>query len=323
MLKAPRFWYRRSPPVWSYALWPVSFVYRFLVCLRAMIRRPQRAPFPVISVGNLVMGGAGKTPVVIALAHMLKNKGWRPVIISKGYGGRLLGPIWVDPLQHIYRDVGDEALLLARAAPTLVSRRRARALDHIPAQDNLVLLLDDGHQQRDLVVDLAFLVENKDQGLGNGCVFPQGPLRESKARGLKRCHGLFTLGGPLSYQTTLPIFETAIVPKTDLAPGAHVWGVAGIGYPDKFRKTLETLKLTIEGFTAFADHYPYDWRDMEKVAAQAFEKDAVLVTTEKDWMRWPEGAVVPHVVTLSVCWRSPDKLLALIQDRLGNVKRDH
>ena len=220
MLRAPWFWYEKRAPVWSYALLPFAWLYRLLVSLRAVLRWPRAAPFPVISVGNLVMGGAGKTPVVIALAHIFKDAGMHPVIISKGYGGRLKGPLWVDPLQHAYDEVGDEALLLAQAAPTLVSRRRARALAHIPVQDNVVLLLDDGHQQRDLKVDIAFLVENKDQGLGNGCVFPQGPLRESKSRGLSRCHGLIALGGALAHKTMLPVLKLLLSPKPTLRQAA-------------------------------------------------------------------------------------------------------
>ena len=327
VLKAPGFWYQDPAPLISYTLAPLTWIYRFLTCVRRIVRRPQKAPFPVISVGNLVMGGAGKTPIVMALADLLKDKGYFPVVISKGYGGRLKGPVWVDPERHNYRDVGDEALLLARCAPTLVSYRRFEACAHIPIQKNVVIVLDDGHQQRDLCVDLSFLVENKDQGLGNGCVFPQGPLRESTRNGFKRTDAIFALGGPLSYKTSLPVFATACVPQVDLQPKARVWAVVGIGYPEKFKRTLETLKLNVVGFSAFPDHHPYRFSDMNVLSKSAFEKEAQLITTEKDWMRWPEGAVVPKVVTLKVFWREPQALSDFITNHLKQMschfKRDH
>lgn len=315
MLRAPSFWFLQHTPPEVYLLWPFAQLYCFFGWLRALWHHPKRAPFPVISVGNAVMGGAGKTPIVIALCDVLKNEGYRPIIISRGYGGKSLDPQWVDPFLHTFQDVGDEPLLLAQHAPTIVSRRRHHALKLIPQEAKVVLVLDDGHQQRDLCVDLNFLVVDHKQGWGNTCVFPMGPLRESRARALKRTDAVIAVDG-ISDVIDKPLFFAAFVPETSLVKKTSVWGVAGIGYPKKFERTLHALGLSVKGFTAFSDHHPYSLSELQSVAQRAERAGAQIVTTEKDVVRWAEGATLPKVIKLSVRWKTPEKLAMFVTEHL-------
>ncbi|TGW15202.1 tetraacyldisaccharide 4'-kinase [bacterium NHP-B] len=319
MPKAPSFWYQKHPGLWCYNLWPLTWVYRFFARLRRWVRRPQKAPFPVISVGNLVMGGAGKTPVVKALSEMLKNIGYHPVVISKGYGAKQRIPLWVDASLHTYKDVGDEALLLSHYVPTLVCRRRKKTLDVVPFQHNVVLILDDGHQQRDIKTDINVLVYDHKQGVGNGCVFPQGPLREPVKQGMSRAHAVVHVGGKRAAHGGVPVFYADFLPSHPLPAKTKVWGVCGLGYPQKFFHTLKKMEVTVAGFSAFPDHHPYTFSDLHSIAQQAAQKDATLVTTEKDWMRWPENATLPSVIHIDVHWHHEAKVRTFLKERLQKV----
>ena len=184
-MRAPAFWAAERGGLAAAALTPFSWLYRFGARSREALVQPAGAGLPVICVGNFTVGGAGKTPTVLALVALLAEEGIRPHILTRGYGGRERGPLRVDPARHDARAVGDEALLLARAAPTWLSRDRAAGADAAQSAGAEMLLMDDGMQSPGLAKDLCLAVVDGGAGIGNGCVLPAGPLREPLAIALK------------------------------------------------------------------------------------------------------------------------------------------
>jgi tetraacyldisaccharide 4'-kinase len=286
----PKFWGLPTSCL-GYLLEPISWVYRGGAAAHKLISRPYRAPVPVISIGNFVLGGAGKTPVTIAVAKTLQAMGHQPHIISRGYGGSLKGPLQVDLLQHQSLQVGDEPLLLAQHAPTWVSKNRKAAVNLAINSGADILLLDDGHQNYTLEKDFSIVVVNEAQGFGNERVFPAGPLRQSIKSGLKTTSALIFLSQkteslPVSLRSIqCPLIRGKIIP---IAPKpCAVMAFTGIGHPGKFRQTLEEAGYEIKSFVPFPDHYPYKEEDLRKLRMRARVERASLITTEKDALRIP------------------------------------
>jgi len=300
-LKAPSFWFNYNVPLWAQFLRGFSYVFSFLGFVRRLLKKPLHPGVPVISVGNIVMGGSGKTPTAKALALFLKQHGLRPFFLSRGYGRALKEPLWVDPSHHTYREVGDEPLLLAQIAPTLVMRHFKEVTKWIPLTKGTVLILDDGHQQTQIKSDIRLVVVDAMQGFGNGLVFPMGPLRESMKRGLKRTDFLWAINGhPPDRWQGVPVMRVKSALKTSLKRGDKVWAVAGLGYPEKFRHSLKEAGLEVVGFSIFPDHHPYQLQEISALEKKAQALKAKLVTTEKDFCRWPLGGHIPHVVALKI-----------------------
>jgi tetraacyldisaccharide 4'-kinase len=296
-LKAPAFWYpgdRSRIPVWCAALAPIAFLYDRAGRLRRKVTTPHRASVPVICIGNLTAGGTGKTPIAIGLARLLIGEGARPVFLTRGYGGREAGPLVVDPTTHNAADVGDEPLLLARVAATVVSRDRALGSKLAEELEPSVILMDDGFQNPGLYKDLSILVVDGDRLFGNERVIPQGPLREPIAVGLARADAIIVRGDPERARVRLagsgvPIFSAVMKPNADAAglKDRKVFAFAGIGNPANFFGTLERIGAVLVGRRAFADHHPYSVAELEDLRAQAEAAGARLVTTEKDRVRLP------------------------------------
>lgn len=289
-LTPPKFWDQPKSCL-GYLLEPLSWLYQGGATLHQIFSRPYRAGVPVISIGNFVLGGAGKTPVTIALTQQLQEMGHVPHIISRGYGGSFQGPIQVDLTQHEFHQVGDEPLLLAKKAPTWVSKDRRAAVNLATQSGADILLLDDAHQNYTLEKDLSFVVVNGTQGFGNGRVFPAGPLRQSLKAGLKKTTAIVFISqnnDPLPeplHSIHCPIIRAKIVP-IDPKPCA-VLAFSGIGYPEKFRQTLVAAGYEVKAFFPFPDHYPYTDEDLRKLRMRARVERASLITTEKDAMRIP------------------------------------
>jgi tetraacyldisaccharide 4'-kinase len=285
---APKFWYQ-SDRLIPYFLDPIGWLYRGGAMVHKWISKPSQTSVPVISVGNFVLGGAGKTPVTIAIAESLIRMGRNPHIISRGYGGALRGPIRVNPDVHRYSEVGDEPLLLAKVAPTWVSINRAKAAPEAIRNGADILILDDAHQNYSLKKDMSFMVVNGNQNFGNGHVFPAGPLRQSFKSGLEGTTAIIFIGNDNDSlpeelkNVSCPIIRAQIVPQ-NFKPGPVI-GFAGIGYPEKFRQTLIDAGYTIKAFVPFPDHYPYKEDDLRKLRMRARVERAALITTEKDVMR--------------------------------------
>ena len=328
-MRAPAFWAAERGGSAACALTPLSWLYRLGAEGRAVFARPADAGVPVICVGNFTTGGAGKTPTVIALARLLAAEGLHPHVLTRGYGGSESGPLRVDLARHDARAVGDEALLLARAAPTWLSRDRAAGAKAATSAGATVLLMDDGMQTPNLAKDLCLSVIDGGAGFGNGCVLPAGPLREPLARGLSRAHALILVGddrrGALEALGThdLPVIEADLVPGEEARALRErpVVAFAGIGRPDKFFETLEEAGCTVIARHAFADHHRYKPAEIAAIVAQAKERDAQPVTTEKDYARLPPDArAMVRTLPVTLSWPDPAALHGLLAPLLARCR---
>ena len=191
-MREPAFWHR--PPSWtSSLLTPLGAIYGWVAGQR-MQRKGIDAGIPVLCVGNYHVGGAGKTPLVLALTKLLRDLGETPVVLSRGYGGRLRGPVRVDPERHVAADVGDEPLMLAQTVPVAVARDRVDGVALAKSQGASVILMDDGFQNPAIAKDASLIVIDGDRGLGNARVFPAGPLRAPLPPQLDRTDALIVVG---------------------------------------------------------------------------------------------------------------------------------
>jgi tetraacyldisaccharide 4'-kinase len=293
-MRAPAFWWR-PPGLAAALLAPLGAVYGVAAGAR-LKQRGASAGVPVICVGNPTLGGAGKTPTAIALAKLLLAAGERPCFITRGYGGRERRALLVDRAVHGADAVGDEALLLARTAPTVVAADRVAGARFTAQTKPTVLVLDDGFQNPALEKDFSLLVIDGASGMGNGYVFPAGPLRAPLAAQLAKAHALVCNGkgaagdaiAALAAKNGIPIFAAKIVPDRLAAQkltGQRVLAFAGIGRPEKFFRTLAEIGAEVVERRAFPDHHRYSPREAEELITAAKSQGLVLVTTEKDQAR--------------------------------------
>lgn len=328
-MKAPRFWWNPPDrPGWqARALAPAMLLWRLGGWLRARGADPCKSPVPVICIGNLTAGGAGKTPMVAALAARFAAQGRNPHVVSRGHGGRRTGPHRVDPLADSHREVGDEPLMLAALAPVWVARDRAAGVRAAAAAGAGMILLDDGLQNPSVVHDRAVLMVDAVQGFGNGRLIPAGPLRAPVAAGLARADLVVLVGSEPERTATLarwPELAAARPLAARLRPretglsleGERVLAFAGIGRPGKFFATLRGMGAQIVGTVAFADHCDYPAAVLRRLARRARAEGAMLVTTEKDAARLPPAfrgeAVVVQVYLEPADWASLDHLFAAL-----------
>ncbi|MEZ5813813.1 MAG: tetraacyldisaccharide 4'-kinase [Alphaproteobacteria bacterium] len=326
-LKTPHFWYRKpagSPHLLEYLLTPFSKVYQLLYTLDQSIHKPYKAKIPVICIGNIVAGGTGKTPTAIALLKLVKSKNLakKPVFLIRGYGGAETGPLIVNPGIHTSWDVGDEALILAKHAPTIVGADRAESAK-IAMQENAdLIIMDDGLQNPGIHKDLRLVVINGEMGLGNLKMMPAGPLRQPLEDGTANANGFIFIGNDENNVINMlpagkPVTHATLKPAANLNidPQIPYLAFAGLGYPEKFFNFLSrTLKFNIVETIAFSDHHPYDENDIKTLHTKAEKHGAKLITTEKDFMRLPklEGIEV-EILPVEMTWDNEEDLLPLIK----------
>ncbi|HEX7726824.1 MAG TPA: tetraacyldisaccharide 4'-kinase [Rhizomicrobium sp.] len=289
-MRTPEFWQEKdyTAKLAVALLAPVGWAYGATVAWKASNARPFRAAAKTVCVGNLTAGGSGKTPIAIAIARALLERQKRTVILTRGYGGKMHGPAFVDPAHDTFEETGDEALLLAGAAPVIVSRDRAAGAKLADNERADVIVMDDGHQNFSLAKDLSIVVVDGQTGFGNGHILPAGPLRENVSLGLARAQAVVLVGdgSPALPGFTGPVLRAKLVPVD--APGIagqRVVAFAGIGRPEKFFATLRMLGAQIVEERAYEDHHAYTAAEFARLHARAKAQDASLVTTEKDFVR--------------------------------------
>ncbi len=302
-MREPAFWYR-PPSLMSRFLAPFGAIYGAITA-RRMARAGVSAGIPVLCVGNYHVGGAGKTPTVLALVEILRSMDEQPFVVSRGYGGTIEGPVRVDPVSHTAADVGDEPLMMAATVPVIVSRDRVAGAALARGQGASVVLLDDGFQNPELVKDASLIVIDAARGLGNACVFPAGPLRAPLAPQLARTNALIVIGEGQNAAGVIdtlakrgaPAWRARLVPDESSAAalrGERVLAFAGIGDPARFVATLRRAGADVIEQRTFADHHRFTTDEIEKLVSDAAAKSLMMVTTEKDMARIRSDARLAH-----------------------------
>jgi tetraacyldisaccharide 4'-kinase len=293
-LRAPAFWWRESG-FGAALLAPLAAAYGWAAAQR-MQRRGISAGIPVVCVGNPTLGGAGKTPAALAIGRWLIEAGERPCFLSRGYGGRRAGPIVVDPQRHTAVEVGDEPLLLARVAPAIVARNRPLGAQTARVLGASVVVMDDGFQNPSLDKNFAVLVIDGQRGVGNGRVFPAGPLRAPLRPQLDRAQAAIVIGeveGAAALAAKIeahgiPLFRGRLEPHAAALAalaGSDALAFAGIADPEKFFRTLAAAGIRTRVKRSFPDHHRYRGSDAASLLAEADKRNLHLVTTEKDLVR--------------------------------------
>ncbi len=326
-MRPPAFWHGSPDHPAARLLAPAGAIYGALTA-RRMDRPGLRGPCPVICLGNFTLGGAGKTPAARAVAAMLRDLGATPAFLSRGYGGSFAVPVRVEPDRHRFEDVGDEPLLLARDAPAIIARDRPAGAALCRETGATVIVMDDGLQNPSLAKDLALAVVDAGAGIGNGRVFPAGPLRAPLPRQWPHVGGVILVGAGEAGERVaaqavvqgVPVYRARLVSEPSAIVGRRVLAFAGIGRPEKFFATVQEAGATLAGHRAFPDHYPYRPADLAALADEARRLGAGLVTTEKDAVRLPpdcRGQV--EVVRVRLVFEAPEamaeRLAAVIAER--------
>jgi len=334
-MREPAFWHRPKS-FKSYLLLPLAAVYGAIAALR-MERKGFEAGVPVFCVGNYHLGGAGKTPTVLALAKILHELGEMPVVLSRGYGGERRGPVLVDPDSHSAREVGDEPLMLASHLPVVVARDRIDGVALAKSRLASVILMDDGFQNPALVKDAALIVIDSERGIGNGFVFPAGPLRAPLPAQLARTDALVVIGAGAAAQAVAaaiaapgkPVLAAHLEPDAAAVAKLRdkpVLAFAGIGDPARFFRTLQASGIEVAQQRAFADHHRFAANEIEALVVDARRDGLILVTTEKDLVRLRGDAelsalsreIVPFPVTLQ--FEDAAALRRFLADRLFKAR---
>lgn len=321
--RPPEFWSRPEAAWPAFALAPVAFAWSMAGCVRNALARPYRASARVLCVGNLVAGGAGKTPLVLDLVRRILRRGHAAHVLVRGYGGSLAGPVRVDAARHDARDVGDEALMLARVAATWVGRDRVKAARAACADGARVLVMDDGFQNPSLAKDLSILAVDGAVGFGNGRVVPAGPLREPVERGLARADAVAIFGSDDrdaaarigSARPGMPVLRARVAPapETERLRGRTAFAFAGIGRPEKFFASAREAGIDVRETVALPDHCVYSDSDLAGFFRRAARLGAMPLTTAKDAARLPPWARAQvEVLTTTLLWEDEAALEAFL-----------
>ena len=331
-MREPAFWWGEGSFA-SALLAPLAALYGAVAQWR-LGRGGERAGAPVVCVGNLTVGGAGKTPTALALARMLAAAGERPMFLTRGYGGALAGPLLVDPARHRAREVGDEPLLLARTAPTIVARDRVKGAGI--AGDASVIVMDDGFHNPSLFKDFSVLVVDGRRGIGNGRVIPAGPLRAPLEAQLARAHALIVVGGlrraadiaERARAANIPVLQARLRPDVDVIAwlrGRQVLAFAGIADPKKFFATLAEAGVVLAAARSFPDHHRYTRAEAVALCDDAQRAGLVLMTTEKDLARLSgedqlkELAARVKALPVTLAFEDEEAMKSLLLERLAQA----
>lgn len=335
-MRAPDFWWAQEPDFRAAALAPLAALYG-AIAARRMAGKGVAVDAPVICIGNFVAGGAGKTPTALAVANVLRQLGERPFFLSRGYGASRphRTPLRVDIERHDAGQVGDEPLLLAREAPTIVCADRIAGAQACVRAGASVIVMDDGLQNPALLKDLAIAVVDAGAGVGNGLCIPAGPLRAPLKAQFSHIDAVMLIGGQkLGFGAGQAVADKArahSIPTltgflaTDPQQAAHLCGrsvvaFAGIGRPEKFFETLRQTGALLVASHAFADHHVYTNAELEFLRAEARSASALLVATAKDYVRMGAPSDV-HVLDVALAPDEPGDLEDLLAQGLARARR--
>ena len=323
-LHAPKFWHK--PSLLGTLLSPLGKLYGMLSGMMQSQAVPFRTSIPVFCVGNVTLGGAGKTPVTLAITELLHNLKETPHLLSRGYGASVPHPILVDPSRDTPGTVGDEPLILARHAPTWVHANRANSAKRAVTEGASVLVLDDGLQHSSLIRDTCFLVIDTDYGLGNGHIFPAGPLRETLDAALHKSHAIIALGNaPLRLPVThnLPVFRAVATPtpEWEILRNQIVFPFAGLANNSKFFRMCESVGMRITDRASLPDHHIYTRDEAKLLIHRANLLGAIPVTTEKDAVKLhPDERKLVHVLPVTLTWENRMELLQFLITRIADFR---
>ena len=327
-IKTPSFWYQttRKFSLLETAMYPLSALYQFGHKFNQSKKPAYQAKIPVICVGNAVVGGSGKTPTVIALKKLIhttfSNK--KIFFLTRGYKGTMHNAIMVNDTIHTHLDLGDEAFLLARHAPTIKSIDRPKGLDRATNEKADLVIMDDGLQNNSVHKDITFMVIDGSSGFGNGKTLPAGPLREPLDMAFQKTDAFILIGEDLRFtKTYLPqdktVFHATIKTNAPNLKSKKVIAFCGLGIPEKFKNTLEKEGFDIAEWHTFPDHHVFSEKDLEKLIKKAGKLKARLITTEKDAVRISNPKILSQIDVLKIdlVFDDPKSVLNFIKERLA------
>lgn len=324
MLKTPGFWFKKDSFL-ALLLSPLSKIYTFLGHLIEKKVKPVTIKTPVICVGNATLGGGGKTPTSIAIGKLLGDLNLKYGFLTRGYKGETKGPFRVNALYHTARQMGDEALILGKTAPTYVAKDRVKGALKMDQLNLNALVLDDGYQNPRLKKDLSFLVVDGMIGFGNESIFPSGPLREPIENAVEKADAVVIIGKvseqvsafikplsvPVFYATSRPTFPKEFDKSTKLI------AFCGLAFPKKFFNSLEDRGFNVIKKIPFPDHYLYSEKDVSYLREKARSLGAKLITTEKDYVRLTKTQKkYVSYVPIELCWEKKEEVTTFLKSKI-------
>lgn len=318
-MKTPAFWYKKNSVI-AKILRPIAHIYQMITRLRKASQKAYIPGVPTICIGNVVVGGSGKTPTTIAFSSMLKSLGLHPHIISRGYKGKVNYTYRVTSDDHAEK-VGDEAVLLSKAAPTWIGKTRIKSCKKAIKTGADVLLFDDGLQNKSFHKDISILVVDGEQGFGNGELFPAGPLRTKLAEGFEVADAMILIHSTKSVEKQIkgfkkPVFKASFQACLPLQP-QKVIAFAGLGYPLKFKTYLESLGFQVVHFLSFPDHHGYQGKDLKQIQDIQSALQLPVLTTEKDIVKIKGGSIRDlHALPITLKVENEQDLITFLDEKL-------
>lgn len=330
--KTPEFWYRQpqsDAPFIERLLSPISSLYQLGHCININLKTPGDVSVPVICVGNVTVGGSGKTPTIIALQNLLQTESLykKPFFLTRGYGAKDTSQRVIS-VHEPFSSAGDEPLLLRKHAETVLSPNRFQGAKLAQEHGADIILMDDGFQNNTLNKDISLLVIDGKYGFGNGKTLPAGPLREPISNAIRRAHAVIIIGeDKTNILNSIPnntvVFHAHIEADiSELDRTNSYIGFAGLGLPEKFKDTLEQNEFKLAAFHAFADHHPYTDDDIQTLIDEAQSMNAALITTEKDYVRIPQKFKTQiKTLPIRLIWHNPQDIVSFLKTHLDQKEQ--
>ncbi len=330
MINTPEFWYKKDliSKFKTLLLLPFSIIWILLSLIKKNFAKRYKSHLKVICIGNLSIGGTGKTPFSIQTYKILEILGYKPVFLTRGYRGLTKGPILVNK-SHNHKDVGDEALLLSKVGTTIVSSNRCIGAKYI---ENLkknydIIIMDDGLQNYQLEQDIKLLLIDKKLLFGNGYCIPAGPLRQTITQGLKKIDAIiFTGDGDikdinLNFINNIQNFDTKLeIKNTFKTKQNNFLAFCALGNPIKFFNTLKKNNFKIVLTKSFPDHYEYKNKDINTLKEEADNRNLKLITTEKDYVKIDDKENEISVLPIEINFSKADgnKFKSFLKEKIND-----